>query len=234
MSRTVAVIQARLGSYRLPQKMLATIGDLPIIEWVVTRVRRSELVDRVIVATTLERIDDRLVEECERLGVEVKRGATDDVLKRFVDVLVGDDAGTVVRVCGDNPLIDPECIDRAIREFRDSRAEYAFNHRPLADCNYADGFGAEVVSRNLLERLNAAKLSPQQREHVTLALVDGTIRSQVHACVAPVALAHPELRFDVDTREDLLKMNELVDSARITVLSDAVSIVRAILQRGVS
>jgi spore coat polysaccharide biosynthesis protein SpsF len=214
--------------------MLAQIGGLPLIEWVVTRVRRSVLVDRIIVATTLENVDDRLVEECERLGVDVKRGPTDDVLKRFVDVLAGDDADIVVRVCADNPLIDPECIDRAIVEYRQHGVDYAFNHRPFAECNYADGFGAEVVSRDLLERLNAAMLSPQQREHVTLALVDGTIDLLSHACVAPVALAYPELRFDVDTPEDLLEMNELVDSARITVLSDAVSIVHAALQRGAS
>jgi spore coat polysaccharide biosynthesis protein SpsF len=232
MSRTVAVIQARLGSQRFPEKTLALLGEKSLIEWVVTRVRRSTLVDRIVVATTRETPDDRLVAECERLGVEVRRGPTDDLLRRFIEALEGDAADVVVRVCADNPLIDPECIDRAIVEYRQHGVDYAFNHRPFRECNYADGFGAEVVSRDVLERLNGMELSASHREHVTLAVVDGTLAVRQHACVAPIQLAHPELRFDVDTPADLAALQALVDGNALTIDATAQEIVSAAQQRG--
>jgi spore coat polysaccharide biosynthesis protein SpsF len=232
MSRTVAVVQARLGSQRFPEKTLALLGEKSLIEWVVTRVRRSTLVDRIVVATTRETPDDRLVAECERLGVEVRRGPTDDLLRRFIEALEGDAADVVVRVCADNPLIDPECIDRAIVEYRQHGVDYAFNHRPFRECNYADGFGAEVVSRDVLERLNGMELSASHREHVTLAVVDGTLAVRQHACVAPIQLAHPELRFDVDTPADLAALQALVDGNALTIDATAQEIVSAAQQRG--
>lgn len=203
-----------------------------MIEWVVTRVRTSTLVDRVVVATTREILDDRLVAECERLDVDVKRGPTDDVLRRFIEVLEGDAADAVVRVCADNPFIDGECIDCVITEYRQHRVDYAFNHRPYAECNYADGFGAEVVSREVLERLNRMELTAAHREHVTLAVVDGTLPVHRHACVAPDHLAYPELRFDVDTPADLAALQKLVDDADLTFGATAQDVIRAAQQRG--
>ncbi|MEN9286346.1 MAG: spore coat polysaccharide biosynthesis protein spsF, partial [Actinomycetota bacterium] len=126
MTRTVAVIQARLGSQRFPEKMLALLGNRSLLEWVVTRVRRSEMLDRVVVATTQESRDDRLADECARLGVDVMRGPTDDVLARFAQAVEGDAADAVVRVCADNPFIDPACIDELVREYRRHGVDYAY------------------------------------------------------------------------------------------------------------
>lgn len=226
MTRTIAIIQARLGSQRFPEKMLADLGGHTLLEWVVTRVRRSTLVDRTVVATTLEPLDDRLVAECRRLGVDVKRGSTNDVLGRFVSALEGESADVVVRVCADNPFIDPGCIDQVIREFRASGADYAFNHRPFGECDYADGFGAEVVSRRLLEQMHASQLTERHREHVTLAIVDESIQANKHACRAPAALAHPTYQFDVDTSQDLEVLQKLVSEHQITADASAETIIR--------
>ena len=227
MTRTIAVIQARLGSQRFPAKMLADLGGHSVLEWVVTRVRRSTLVDRMVVATTQETLDDRLVAECQRLGVEVKRGSTNDVLGRFVAAIEGDAADAVVRICADNPFVDPGCVDQVIREFRESGAEYAFNHRPFGDCNYADGFGAEVVSRRLLEQMHDSQLTEQQREHVTLSIVDGSVRASTHACRAPSELAYPQHRFDVDEPSDLGRLSQLVIANHLNLKSSAVHIMQA-------
>ena len=227
MTRTIAVIQARLGSQRFPAKMLADLGGHSVLEWVVTRVRRSTLVDRMVVATTQEALDDRLVAECQRLGVEVKRGSTNDVLGRFVSAIEGDAADAVVRICADNPFVDPGCVDQVIREFRESGAEYAFNHRPFGDCNYADGFGAEVVSRRLLEQIHDSQLTEQQREHVTLSIVDGSVRASTHACRAPSELAYPQHRFDVDEPSDLARLSQLVIANHLNLKSSAVHIMQA-------
>jgi len=227
MTRTIAVIQARLGSQRFPAKMLADLGGHSVLEWVVTRVRRSTLVDRTVVATTQEALDDRLVAECQRLGVEVKRGSTNDVLGRFVSAIEGDAADAVVRICADNPFVDPGCIDQVIREFRESGVDYAFNHRPFGDCNYADGFGAEVVSRRLLEQMHDSQLTEQQREHVTLSIVDGSVRASTHACRAPSELAYPQHRFDVDEPSDLARLSQLVIANHLNLESSAVHVMQA-------
>jgi len=229
MTRTIAVIQARLGSQRLPEKMLADLGGHSLLEWVVTRVRRSTMLDEVIVATTEESHDNRLAAECERLGVSVIRGSTDDVLSRFAKAVEDDAADAVVRICADNPFIDPACIDQLVREYRVSGAEYAFNHRPHGNCDYADGFGAEILSRRLLDKLQSSRLSPRHREHVTLAVVDGTIPARTHACLAPSELAHPQLRFDIDTQDDLSKLNRLVAAGHLTPSTSASDIVKASL-----
>ena len=229
MTRTIAVIQARLGSQRLPEKMLADLGGHSLLEWVVSRVLRSTMLDEVVVATTEESRDDRLAAECERLGVSVIRGSTDDVLSRFAKAIEDDAADAVVRICADNPFIDPACIDQLVREYRASGAEYAFNHRPHGTCDYADGFGAEILSRGLLDKLQSSQLSSRHREHVTLAVVDGTIPARTHACAAPSELAHPQLRFDIDTQDDLSKLNRLVVAGHLTPSTSATDIVNAFL-----
>lgn len=227
MTRTVAVIQARLGSHRFPEKMLAVLGGRSLLEWVVTRVGASTTVDRVVVATTTELLDDRIVAECGRLGVDVVRGSTDDVLARFVAAIDDDECDTVVRVCADNPFVDAGCINEVIGEHRATGADYSFNHRPFGICNYADGFGVEVIARALLTELNRQDLSAAHREHVTLAIVDGTIKAHVHGCVAPPLLARPELRFDVDESGDLQHLQSLVDVARLHIGSRAVEVIAA-------
>ena len=234
MTRTVAVIQARLGSQRFPEKMLALLGNRSLLEWVVTRVRRSEMLDRVVVATTQESRDDRLADECARLGVDVMRGPTDDVLARFAQAVEGDAADAVVRVCADNPFIDPACIDELVREYRRHGVDYAYNHRPHGACDYADGFGAEILSRGLLDKLQASDLSARHREHVTLAVVDGTIPALTHACIAPKELAYPKLRFDVDTANDLKSLNQLIVLGQISLVTTAAEVVRVALRETAS
>lgn len=217
MTRTVAVIQARLGSQRFPEKMLADLGGRSLLDWVVTRVSRCRLVDKVIVATTQEPLDDRLVRECERLGVDVRRGSTNDVLARFVAAIRDEPADVVVRICADNPFVDPGCVDQVIREYRESGSDYAFNHRPFGDCDYADGFGAEVISRRLLEQLNETLLTDHQREHVTLAIVDESVAAKKLACRAPKELAYPRHRFDVDEPADHARLSRLIRSGGLDV-----------------
>jgi spore coat polysaccharide biosynthesis protein SpsF len=207
--------------------MLALLANRSLLEWVVTRVRKSSLIERVVVATTQEPFDNRLVEECARLQVEVVRGATDDVLSRFIDALRSDVSDQVVRVCADNPFIDGGCIDAVIREHLATSADYSFNHRPYGECNYADGFGAEVVSRALLERLHTLQLSASHREHVTLAVADGTVQARIHGCIAPAKLARPELRFDVDVPADLVRLESLVQSGALHLGSTASDVISA-------
>jgi spore coat polysaccharide biosynthesis protein SpsF len=225
MTRTLAVIQARLGSQRLPGKMLEPLGSDQILGWVVKRSMRSQGIDRLVVATTREASDDELVDYCEHLGVEVFRGDTEDVLSRFMELAAMYDPERVVRICADNPFIDAACVDVAIKCHIESSAQYVYNHRPHGECDYADGFGAEVISRALLKQLGEYALSPIHREHVTLAVVDGSISTTSRGCHAPPALAFPHLRFDVDTLEDLGRLRELVERFGVGLTSSAAEVI---------
>jgi spore coat polysaccharide biosynthesis protein SpsF (cytidylyltransferase family) len=133
-------------------------------------------------------------------------------------------------VCADNPFIDPACIDELVREYRRHGVDYAYNHRPHGVCDYADGFGAEILSRGLLDKLQASDLSARHREHVTLAVVDGTIPALTHACIAPKELAYPKLRFDVDTANDLKSLNQLIALGQISLVTTAAEVVRVALE----
>lgn len=226
---TVLVVQARLGSTRFPGKMLASLGDRPLIFWVLDRVLRSREVTEVVVATTDAPADDPLVAAIAGYPVRVFRGSTDDVLGRFSGALASVDADHVVRVCADNPFVDPECINALVRDHVLTKSGYTFNHRPHDGCDYADGLGAEAIERSLFDRLNREVSRREHREHVTLAIVDGTIETSRHGMRAPEALRHPEVRLDVDIPEDLEKLQRIVDSANLTPTSTAEQFVTAAL-----
>ena len=154
MPRTVAVVQARMGSSRFPGKMIARLGAYPLLEWVLRRVRRASSVDAVVLATTDSPRDEALIEIAGRLGVAAYRGSETDVLQRFRDAAEAHRADWIVRVCADNPFVDPEEIDHLIHFFSVNSCDYACNHQDRLGSRYADGFGAEILSSNLLEAVS--------------------------------------------------------------------------------
>jgi spore coat polysaccharide biosynthesis protein SpsF len=200
--RTVAIIQARMGSTRLPGKVLADLGGRTVLARVVRRTARARELDAVWVATTEAPGDDAVVAECAALGVPVFRGSEDDVLDRYRDAACAADAAVVVRITADCPLIDPELIDRVVE------AMFAAEPRP----DYASTALQRTLPRGLdVEAFTAAALDhawqearePYQRAHVTAYLYEHPERF----ALLPVVVAAPpgaaELRWTVDTPEDL-------------------------------
>src|SRR5262245_18425395 len=117
--RVLGVIQARMGSTRLAGKVLQPLAGRSVLGWVVQAARESAELDGLVVATTLEPDDDRVVTECERLGVAWHRGSVEDVLSRFIGAMDAlGQADAVMRFSADNPLYDPEVIAMAVRVFR--------------------------------------------------------------------------------------------------------------------
>lgn len=224
-SRTVAIIQARVGSTRFPGKMTALLGTHTLLEWVALRVRRTKRCEAVILATSDLSRDDALVEIAERCGVEVFRGSETDVLERFLGAARGARAGNVVRVCADNPFISPEEIDRLVEFYCEHPCDYAFNHQARLGGKYADGFGAEILSVPLLEEIARKTADSRHREHVTLYLWDHAHDYSIRAVPTPSALAYPELVFDVDEQEDLQKLQQLVRRDGISLASPATEII---------
>jgi glutamate-1-semialdehyde 2,1-aminomutase/spore coat polysaccharide biosynthesis protein SpsF len=197
--RVVVLIQARMGSTRLPGKVLADIAGRPMLWHVAGRVRRAHRVDRVVVATSSHPADDAIADLCERSGIPCFRGDETDVLDRFYRAACEHRAGVIVRVTADCPLIDPRVIDRVIEARAAGGCDYATN--TLLD-TYPDGLDVEVFTFQALERAWREATKPSEREHVTpyIRLSEEFVRSNVENEEAPSVRGQ---RWTVDEPEDL-------------------------------
>lgn len=165
MGKTVAVIQARMGSTRLPEKVLMDIGSKPMLWHVYERAKCAALVDRAVVATSVEPEDDAIETFCEERGIPCHRGSEADVLDRYHETAVAENAATVVRLTGDCPLLSPPVIDRVIGAYQQSDADYVTN---IMEYTHPDGLDVEVFDVEALATAQAEATTPQQREHVTV------------------------------------------------------------------
>jgi spore coat polysaccharide biosynthesis protein SpsF len=224
-SYNVAIVQARMGSSRFPGKMLEHLGGMPLIEWVLRRLSKSRALDQIVLATSEKEKDDALVELALTLGVAIYRGSESDVLTRFIEAATSVDATNVVRVCADNPFIDPYEVDRLIDYFTHNQCDYACNHQDRLGSKYADGFGAEIFSAATLKSIGEATKEPRHREHATLYFWENVGIFDLRSIQAPDELAFPELRFDIDSPQDLHRMERYVDLG-VKIDSTAVEIIR--------
>lgn len=161
-----AIIQARMGSTRLPGKMLRCIAGKTVLEHVVERARRATSIDRVIVATTVHAEDRKIGLVAERAGAVVFYGSETDVLDRYYLAARQFRADIIVRLTGDCPLIDPEIIDRVVRAFTQQKGaiHYVSNVHPPT---FPDGMDVEALSFSALERVWKEAVLSSDREHVT-------------------------------------------------------------------
>lgn len=191
-----------MSSSRLPGKVLKDLGGAPVLARVVTRVKRAQWVDKVMVATTLDPSDDAIAEWCTQTEVPCFRGDLYDVLDRYYQAANSVGAVTVVRVTADCPMIAPEEIDRTVQRFIDSSADFAANRLPPPLVRTTPiGMDTEVVSFAALERAWREAKEPFEREHVMPYLYDMPGRFKVEVVDHDPALGH--LRFTVDTPADL-------------------------------
>lgn len=158
-----AILQARLGSTRLPGKVLKPILGKPMLQWQIERLKRSKHVDTLVVATTQNPEDDAVAALAEKLDVVVFRGSENDVLDRYYKAAKAVKARVIVRVTGDCPLHDPAVVDTVIEHFLESEADYCGG-----PANYPEGLDTEVFSFDALERACKDARLPSEREHVTL------------------------------------------------------------------
>jgi spore coat polysaccharide biosynthesis protein SpsF len=160
-----AILQARMGSTRLPGKTLADINGKPLLSHILERIHYSRLIDEIVVATTTQRRDDVIVNLCEELAVKSFRGSEDDVLDRFYQCAKQFHAQYIVRCTADDPFKDPEVIDRIIKELlADNSIDYASN---TIKPTYPEGIDIEVFKFQALERAWKEASKTSDREHVT-------------------------------------------------------------------
>ncbi|HUH59524.1 MAG TPA: aminotransferase class III-fold pyridoxal phosphate-dependent enzyme [Candidimonas sp.] len=173
--KVVAIVQARTGSTRLPNKVMKPINSIPMIEILLKRLARSLEIDEIVVATTDLRSDRRLADHVERLGYRCYCGSEYDVLGRYLSAADGASADVIVRITGDCPLIDPLLVDKVIQGFKTSGVDYFSNVSPPT---FPDGLDTEVFSINALRQAACQTMDRHDREHVTPYLRRAQIFSQ--------------------------------------------------------
>jgi glutamate-1-semialdehyde 2,1-aminomutase len=203
--KTVAIVQARMGSSRLPGKVMRSIGGKPMIELLLSRLASASTVDAVVLATSTEGANDPLARHVQSLGYSVYRGSEDDVLDRYYQAAREADADIVLRITGDCPFVDPGVVDSVVMALRDEKADYCSN---VAPPTYPDGLDVEVFTAEALERAWNEASSPRDREHATPYLREsGLFRT------ANVAS-------DVDYSSERWTVDELADLELVNVIAD--------------
>lgn len=207
MTGAAVVIQARMGSTRLPGKSLARLRGLPVIDWVVRRARLAEGVDEVVVATSTDASDDELADHVTANGWMVARGHPLDVLDRYVTALEQVDHDRIVRVTGDCPFVQPMLIDAALDLLGDGVQYVATGH----EGRFPRGFDCEAIDREALLVAHAEATDPVEREHVTPFIARRPERFRSIALPSPPWARRPEFRLTLDEADDLAMLRALAD-----------------------
>jgi len=200
MPRTVAIIQTRMASTRLPGKVLMPISGKPMLQWVVERISASVEIDDIVIASTRNPLDDAIADAAKKIGVACFRGSEEDVLLRYLEAARQFNAEFIVRICSDSPLVDPELIDETILTFKRAQPgiEFCCNHIPQ---QYPLGLDTQIFSLSALERANQLASKAYERSHVTIYMYEHLDQFEVHNVVPNLAFG--EHRWTVDTPEDL-------------------------------
>ena len=199
----MGVIQARSTSSRLPNKVLALIGDQPLIRWTIDAMSAVTGLRALIVATTDDPSDDLLARTVADLGIAVHRGPTHDVLARCWDAVARFGPEVVVRQTADNPFVDPDVVSAQVARLKAGPFDFVGN------VGWPLGIAAEVATRDALEAAAVEATDPAEREHVMPFIYNRPERFRVGYLDGPADPAHG--RFTVDTEEDLTLARALAE-----------------------
>ena len=211
--RTVAIIQARIGSTRFPGKVLAPICGKPVIRHIIERVRESAGVADIIVATSTAQNNIELVKYLSNyMDVPVYRGSENDVLARVYGAAVLMKADYIVDITGDCPLVDPGTIDHLLYMLKLHKLDYASN---IITREFPDGFDVQVYPMSTLEQLNrVVPMGSHHREHVGWNYIEYLRKANryYHGPICFDSQRHPEWGLTVDELEDLKLMEKIFGS----------------------
>lgn len=201
-----AIVQARMGSERLPGKSLAKVGGKPLVKHILENLKDSKYLKEIVLATTKRGEDTILVKLAKSLNVCGFTGSESDVLLRYLDAAKAFELDVVVRVTGDNILTDINGMDKAISLYLKEEPDLITNG---GEGGYPIGTGVEVFSTNLLQKLSKIARSDEEREHVTLHVHRRRDKYRVLNLKAPVDYRNLNIRLTIDTPEDLLLIRRL-------------------------
>jgi spore coat polysaccharide biosynthesis protein SpsF len=211
--RTVAIIQARMRSTRLPGKVLRVLAGTTVLGQVIRRVRACALIDATVVATSTAAADDPIIAETEAHGAQVFRGSEEDVLARYLDAATEAHATRIVRVTSDCPLLDPELLCRMVALFAEKcgsppKLDYLSN--TLHQRTFPRGLDAEIFTLDALSRAAAQATDPWDREHVTPYLYSHPEQFRLAGFRQPDDLSRH--RWTLDTEEDWALLSAIYEA----------------------
>jgi spore coat polysaccharide biosynthesis protein SpsF len=199
MPRIVASIEARMGSSRLPGKVLADIAGQPNLTRLLTRLRAATRLDGIVLATSTDSADDAVADWAAAQQLPCYRGSEDDVLNRVVEAHRMMESEIIVEITGDCPLTDPEIIDQGIDTFLHNDCDVVSNCYKLT---YPMGADVQVFRWQDLEWVEQNIDDPPVREHVSLYFYENPDRYRIIHMRAPASCHGPDLRFQLDYPED--------------------------------
>lgn len=211
-NKNLAIVQARMGSTRLPNKVLLEVQGIPLLEYEIRRVEQAKKIDKIIVATTVKQEDDKIEKLCQKINIDCFRGAEEDVLNRYYQCsLKYPDYDNILRLTGDCPLIDAKVIDQAITYFEENNYDYVSN---VCSPTFPDGLDTEIFKKELLVRAVEQSKTDFEKEHVTVAMrknkriKQGNLASQYDFSHIRLTLDYPE---DFEVIKFLLERSKITD-----------------------
>lgn len=205
--KVVAIIQARLGSTRLPGKILKKVLDKPLLEYQIERVRRAKTIDQIIIATTINENDDSIIELCDKLYIPYYRGSEEDVLSRYYEAATKFHADVIVRLTSDCPIIDPNVIDKVVSCYLEHQNEYDYVSNTLIR-TYPRGLDTEVISYRILKQIYKEANEQIYREHVTTYLYNNYEKFKL--LNVQNDFNESKHRWTVDTKEDFYLIEKII------------------------
>ncbi len=206
--KVVAIIQARMGSTRLPGKVLKKILGKPMLRYLVDRLSQAKLVDELVIATTENSLDDDIVKFCNDVGINCFRGSEDNVLSRYYQAAKKYKANCVVRICSDSPLIDPLIVDRMVKIFLEGDGKYDYVSNTINQ-TYPLGMNVEVFSQSALQTSFFHHTEKYEMEHVTPYIYRPP--ELFNICDEHLPSDYSFLRLTVDEDEDFILIKEIIN-----------------------
>lgn len=200
------IIQARMKSTRLPGKILMPLpleGKLPLLGWITNKLKKSDFYNSIYIATSINPENDELLEFSNLHEVQCFRGSEDNVLSRFTSITKENDFDTIVRFTGDNPVLDIEILDQAIKFHFNSGADYTFTK------NLPLGMNLEIIDSQALKNLDLDRLSPEDKEHVTLYIRRSGFFKKVEY-KPKIDRDYQKVRLTIDYPSDFLVVSSLL------------------------
>lgn len=197
-AKTTIMIQARIGSKRLPNKVMAPIGGKPMIWHIINRLKHVKSAEQTILLTTKKHEDEVLIRIAKKHDILSFRGPTNDVLKRYFLCAEKFHADPIIRITGDCPLVDPYLIDEMISFYHSHEYDYVSN---TLNPTYPDGLDVEIFSFKTLQRIEKITTKKSDREHVTAFIIKNKSRFKTYNFTNKTDMS--ALRWTVDEKQDL-------------------------------
>lgn len=210
--KATIIIQARMGSSRLPGKVMYELKNKPILWHIVERLKKGKYVNDIILATSTSKEDDKIEEFAKKNNIKYIRGSEDDVLSRYVEAAKITENDILVRITSDCPLIDPKIVDKCIKHFIETKCDYV---APTCKNGILRGLDTEVFSKSTLIEINKLAKMKNEREHVTLYIYSNPDKYNVDKLVLGSKYEHPKWRLCVDEIGDYNLINAIYNELYI-------------------